>query len=177
MTTTSKLQSTLSSGAATPEASGFGGFAHKLSKLVLNRSVAILWWTGLAALMVGFRMATTSGAEGEEMFRAWMIDWAVVWVILAALSLRLLKPIFDYVVSEQNAYAEALMVREISKHEPNFAQELRSMAMQQQMRDEQASESAAQAADALSALGGLTVSRSPKAMKSLHLGARLGSAT
>jgi hypothetical protein len=118
--------------------SGTTSLAQKLSKIFFNRSVAILWWTGLAALMAGFRVATSSGAEGEEMFRAWMLDWAIIWVTLAALSLRLLKPIYDYVINDQNAHTEASMFREISKLEPSFAQEMRAMAMHQQLRDEQA---------------------------------------
>ncbi len=157
---------------------GLKTLAAKVSKLVFNRSVAIVWWTGLAALMAAFRLATTSGAEGDEMFRAWMIDWAVIWIALAAFSLRLLKPIFDYLVSEHQEYADALMIREMSRLEPNFAQELRSMALHQQMRDEQVAEASAAATEALAPLGGLTtafITSNPT--NEARLGSRLGSAT
>ena len=156
---------------------GFKTLAAKVSKLVFNRSVAIVWWTGLAALMAGFRLATTSGAEGEEMFRAWMIDWAVIWFALAAFSLRLLKPIFDYLVSEQNAHADASLISEISKLEPSFAQELRSIALYQQMRDEQAAETQAAASEALTPLGGLTTDFAQKPKLETRLGSLLGAAT
>jgi hypothetical protein len=153
------------------------GLAAKVSKVFFNRSVAIIWWTGLAALMAGFRLATNGGAEGEEMFRAWMIDWAVIWVALAAISLRLLKPMVDYLLNEQNAHAEASMFKEISKLEPSFAQELRAMAMQQQLRNEQSSQAIKDAADALDALGGLSSAAATTPLSALRLGTRLGSAT
>jgi hypothetical protein len=158
-------------------AAGSQGFAAKLSAIFFNRSVAIVWWTGLAALMAGFRLASTSGAEGDDMFRAWMIDWAVIWVGLAAISLRLLKPIFDYFVNEQNAHAEASMFRELSKLEPAFAQELRSMEMQQQLRNEQALEDAAARTEALKALGDLSPRAVAKPASAAHLGSNLGSLT
>jgi hypothetical protein len=135
-----------------------GGSSRLLAlanKVFLNRSVAIIWWTGLAALMAAFRLASDGSASEEEMFRTWMIDWALIWVALAALGLRLLKPVLDYVVSDQNAHAEASMLRELSRVEPNFAQELRSMTMHQQMRDEQAAEEALATQEALAALGGV----------------------
>lgn len=143
--------------------------ADKVSKVIFNRSVVTLLWTGLAALMAGFRLATSSGAEGDEMFRAWMIDWAVIWVVLAAFSLRLLKPIYDYLVSERNALTEASMIRELSKLEPNFAQELRSMSLHQQMLDEQATETSAATSEALAPLGGLTTTFESKLSEASRL--------
>jgi hypothetical protein len=172
MTVTSKVSTTPGVGST-----GLKGFASKVSKVVFNRSVAIVWWTGLAALMAAFRLATNSGAEGDEMFRAWMIDWAVIWFALATFSLRLLKPIFDYLVSEQNAHADASMLREISKLEPSFAQELRSMALHQQMRDEQAAEASAAASEALAPLGGLTPASASKPKSVDSLGSGLSTAT
>jgi hypothetical protein len=165
---------------STPVATGFftaSGVAALFNKLFFNRSLAIIWWTGLAALMAGFRIATSSGAEGDEMFRAWMIDWAVIWFTLAVISLRLLKPAFDYLVDGQNAHAEASMFRELSKLEPSFAQELQSMTMHQQMRDEQAAENTKASAEALASLGGLTNAQSAKSANAVRLGSRLGSAT
>jgi hypothetical protein len=174
MTITSKTNATVT--ATTSPSIGPTSLAAKLGKVLFNRSVAIIWWTGLAALMAGFRLATNSGAEGEEMFRAWMIDWALIWFTLAALSLRLLKPIFDYVINEQSAHAEAAMVRELSKLEPSFAQELRSMTMHQQLRDEQAVEQAQASSEALPALGGLTTATTSKPMSAIRLDSRLSSA-
>jgi hypothetical protein len=172
MTTNTKFSSPLPALATASQ-----GFAAKLSAIFFNRSVAIVWWTGLAALMAGFRLASTSGAEGDDMFRAWMIDWAVIWVGLAAISLRLLKPVFAYFVNEQNAHAEASMFLEISKLEPAFAQELRSMEMHQQLRNEQAAEDAAARSEALNALGGLTPRVVAKPASAAHLGSNLGSLT
>jgi hypothetical protein len=162
---------------ATVGGTGARGFVATLSKIFFNRSVAIIWWTGLAALMAAFRLATSGGAEGDEMFRAWMIDWAVIWVALAAVSLRILKPVFEYLISEQNAHADAAMIREISKLEPSFAQELRSLEMHQQLRDELAAEAAQAASEALTPLGGLTPEGFSQPRNAIALGSRLGSAT
>jgi hypothetical protein len=152
-------------------------FGAWISKVFLNRSMAIIWWTGLAALMAAFRLATDGAEEGEEMFRAWMIDWAVIWVALAGLSLRLIKPLYDLFVENQVAQLEAYQINRLRKVLPSFDQELRTMALHQQMRDEEQAEKAAAASEALSGLGAVSGERGADVSKALRLGTRLGSAT
>jgi hypothetical protein len=89
-------------------------FASATKKALMSRSSAIIWLTGLAALIAGFRLATNGGAEGEEMFRVWMSAWVLIWFSLAGVCLRLLKPIYDFFVTDQIAQLDAYQVKQFS---------------------------------------------------------------
>ena len=120
-------------------ASGFDRFGSILGKVFTNRSANIVWLTGLVALIVGFRLATQGAHEGEEMFRDWMIAWAVIWFAFAGVCLRLLRPLYDFFVTDQIAQIDAFHVKQMRRLQPNFDHELRSLGLYQQMRDEQLS--------------------------------------
>jgi hypothetical protein len=122
--------------------SGFSRFSSNAKKVFVSRSAAIIGLTGLTALVAGFRLATNGGAEGEEMFRAWMIAWAVIWFALAGVCLRLLKPLYDFFVTDQIAQLDAYKVTQMRRLHPGFDQELRSLALYQQLRDERAADAA-----------------------------------
>jgi hypothetical protein len=121
---------------------GFARFTHGAKKVFVSRSAAIIGLTGLTALIAGFRLATNGGAEGEEMFRAWMIAWVVIWFALAGVGLRLLKPMYDFFVTDQIAQLDAYKVKQMRRLQPGFDQELRSLALYQQLRDERAASAA-----------------------------------
>jgi hypothetical protein len=116
--------------------SGFEQFSRIFAKVFINRTASTIWLTGLAALIAGFRLATQGGTEGDEMFRDWMIAWGVIWFALAGVSLRLLKPLYDFFVTDQIAQLDAFKVKQMRSLQPNFDQELRSLGLYQQMRDE-----------------------------------------
>jgi hypothetical protein len=122
----------------TPEGghSKAASFGKMVSKLFVSRSAAIVWLTGLTALLAGFRLATNGEAEGEEMFRAWMTSWALIWFALAGVALRLLKPIYDFFVTDQIAQLDAYQLKQLRRIQPSFDQELRSLSLHQQMHDE-----------------------------------------
>jgi hypothetical protein len=123
---------------ALSSASGFLRLTEAAKKVFLTRSGAIVWLTGLAALVAGFRLATNGGAEGEEMFRVWMSAWALIWFSLAGVCLRLLKPMYDFFVTDQIAQLDTYQVQQMRRLQPSFDNELRSLALYQQLRDEQA---------------------------------------
>ncbi len=130
--------SILSRRQSTPDtsASGFEQFSKIFGKVFINRTASTIWLTGLVALISGFRLATQGATEGDEMFRDWMIAWGVIWFALAGVSLRLLKPLYDFFVTDQIAQLDAFKVKQMRRLQPNFDQELRSLSLYQQMRDE-----------------------------------------
>ena len=117
-----------------------GALGKSLNYLYASKSFAIITLTGAVAFMAGFRIAISGDTVGEEMFNAWMIDWAVIWASLAVVSLLLLRPMVEYFSQDQDAQQEAMMFRELIRLEPAMAQELQAMAMHQQYRDEMKAE-------------------------------------
>jgi hypothetical protein len=146
-------------------------------KIITSRTVSIIGLSGLAALIAGFRLATQGSAEGEDMFRAWMAAWAVIWFALAGVCLRLLKPLYDFFVTDQIALLEAYHVMQMRRLQPGFDQELRSLGLYQQYRDEQAAEADVTRCeiDRASTFGGLSAPQSDASRKDLQLGSRVAS--
>jgi hypothetical protein len=109
--------------------SRFARFALSITRMLTSRSAAIIFLTGLAALIAGFRLATDGNTEGEEMFHTWMIAWAVIWFALAGVCLRLHKPMYDFFVTDQIAQLDTYQVKQMRRLQPNFDQELRSLGL------------------------------------------------
>jgi hypothetical protein len=96
---------------------------------------------------------------------------------LAGVCLRLLKPLYDFFVTDQIALLEAYQVKQMRRLQPGFDQELRSLGLYQQYRDEQAAEAAATKCeiDQAATLGGLSTPPSAASKKNLQLGSRVSS--
>ncbi len=153
--------------------SGYACFAATARKIVTNRSVAIIGLTGLASLIGGFRLATQGSAEGEEMFRAWMIAWLIVWFALAGVCLRLLKPMYDFFVTDQIALLDSYQLKQMRRLQPSFDQELRSLGLYQQLRDERAADAATFDIDNRATMGGLSVGQGAGVDKELPQRSRI----
>ena len=116
--------------------------------------------TGLAALLAALRLALASETTSENLFQTWMVDWIVVWAALAMLVFFMLKPLFTFLKSDRQSFKEAVLLRQMALLEPNLAQELRTLGMYQQRRDEEAAENALELEASLAPLGSLTAAPS-----------------
>jgi hypothetical protein len=160
--------------AATSSGSDIVRFVPTARKLIFSRPAAIIWVTGLAALVAGFRLATHGGTEGEEMFRSWMMSWAVIWFALAGVGLRLVKPLYDFFVTDQITQLEAYQVKQLRRLQPGFDQELRSLALYQQPCDERAADATTKPMiDAGAIVRGANLPQCSEAKSKLSLDARL----
>ena len=126
------------------------------ARILTDKATGIVALTGLAALLAAFRLALSSETTAENLFQTWMIDWILVWAAFAVMVFFMLQPLFIFLKSDRQSYREAVLLRQMALLEPNLAQELRTLGMYQQRRDEEAAQAKLDTEESLAALGSLT---------------------